>query len=463
MFGGVGKAGWATILVAGGLMLGSSVSAQAADLGGDCCSDLEERIAELEATAARKGNRKVSLEVSGHVNQAVMWWDDGAESNVYNVTNDNSRTRFRFKGKAKIDKDLSAGYLLEIGVRTANSKRVNQNDDEGCGGTGSDCGLDIRHSSWFIESKTYGTITLGRTGMATEGITELNLTQTADISKYSDVEDTGLGMFLRAQNGVLSGIPWYHLIGRGGDQPGEGDRQDAIRYDTPTFAGFYASAAYGEDDFWDLSLRYKGEHHGVKIAAGFGYGEITDYGTSSTDIGVVCPANFGTAGVDDDTASCHQWGGSISAIHEESGLFINAAAGEIKDDLIASDPAYFGLADDSSTFWAVQAGIEKKYFSLGKTTVWGQYYSYDGGANKHVAVNGSPFDGLLGTARLNSSELDIWGAGIAQGIDAAAMIVYLSYRHAEADLTLQQEGTANLLSVSPEDLDVVMGGGIIKF
>ena len=108
MFGGVGKAGWATILVAGGLMLGTSVSAQAADLGGDCCADLEERIAELEATTARKGNRKVSLEVSGHVNEAVLWWDDGRESNAYVVTNDNQRTRFVFKVKAKIDKNWEA-------------------------------------------------------------------------------------------------------------------------------------------------------------------------------------------------------------------------------------------------------------------------------------------------------------------------------------------------------------------
>lgn len=42
-----------------------STNAMAADLGGDCCADLEERIAELEATTVRKGNRKVSLEVSG--------------------------------------------------------------------------------------------------------------------------------------------------------------------------------------------------------------------------------------------------------------------------------------------------------------------------------------------------------------------------------------------------------------
>ena len=73
----------------------------------------------------------MSLEVSGHVNEAVLWWDDGAESNAYIVTNDNSRTRFRFKGKAKIDKDWEAGYQIEIGIRTANSKRANQIEPEG--------------------------------------------------------------------------------------------------------------------------------------------------------------------------------------------------------------------------------------------------------------------------------------------------------------------------------------------
>ena len=56
--------------------------AQAADLGGDCCADLEERIAELEATTARKGNRNVSLTVTGFTSAAVLFWDDGEESNT---------------------------------------------------------------------------------------------------------------------------------------------------------------------------------------------------------------------------------------------------------------------------------------------------------------------------------------------------------------------------------------------
>ena len=143
MFGGVGKpAGWATILVAGGVVLGSHVTAKAADLGGDCCADLEERIAELEATTARKGNRKVKLTVYGQVNEAVMFWDDGFEQNAYVVTNDASRTRFGFKGGAKINDDWSANFQIEIGVRTANSKRTDQNDAAAL----DDSGFDLRHA-----------------------------------------------------------------------------------------------------------------------------------------------------------------------------------------------------------------------------------------------------------------------------------------------------------------------------
>ena len=40
-----------------GLVACGFTPAEAADLGGDCCADLEVRIAELEATTARKGNR----------------------------------------------------------------------------------------------------------------------------------------------------------------------------------------------------------------------------------------------------------------------------------------------------------------------------------------------------------------------------------------------------------------------
>ena len=71
MYGGVGGRINFALVLGLGLFI-AAAPASAADLGGDCCADIEERIAELEATAARKGNRKVSASVSGHVNEAVL-------------------------------------------------------------------------------------------------------------------------------------------------------------------------------------------------------------------------------------------------------------------------------------------------------------------------------------------------------------------------------------------------------
>src|SRR5690606_3219491 len=95
------------LVLSAGVFL-AAAPALAADLGSDGFADLEERIAELEATTARKGNRKVSLTISGFVNHNIQWWDDGEESNAYVTTNGSDPSRFRFVGKAKIDKDWSA-------------------------------------------------------------------------------------------------------------------------------------------------------------------------------------------------------------------------------------------------------------------------------------------------------------------------------------------------------------------
>ena len=139
----------------------------AADLGGDCCADLEERVAELEATTVRKGNKKVSVQVYGKVNKAVLFWDDGAEQNAYVVDNSYESSRFGFKGTAKIAGDWSGGYKLEMETTTAASNSVNQfvpGDDPNFGG------IFVRHSYMFLNNKQLGEVRWGLTSMPKDDI-----------------------------------------------------------------------------------------------------------------------------------------------------------------------------------------------------------------------------------------------------------------------------------------------------
>ena len=432
--------------------------ANAADLGGNCCADLEERIAELEATTARKGNRKVSLEVSGHVNEAILFWDDGVEQNAGVYTNDNARSRIRFKGEAKINDGWKAGYLMEWGIRSQNSKRFTQ-FDPGADANPTDNGIDVRHNTWWLSSKTYGKLWMGLTGGASEGITETNLAATKDIMKYSDQEDTGLGLRTRV-NGGMTSVQWRQLIRGGGDQPGEGRRHNLVRYDTPEIAGFTATANWGEDDAWEVGLRYKGELGDFKLAGGIAYGENSD--VSTTNPAFQCVGNNDGVSPFPDT-DCNQLGGSVSVMHKPTGIYLNFGAGYMQDDALKTDPGYTGaVVDDRSEFYAGEVGIEQKWNELGKTTIFAQYYKNNGGSQDRTLSTGtSEVDGTGGVNRgdIVKSELESFGFGVIQGIEAADMHVYLTYRHSQGEVTAGALPTKFDL----DDLDVVMGGAIIRF
>ena len=446
----------------------SVTQTKAADLGGDCCADLEERIAELEATTARKGNRKLSLKLSGYVNEAVMWWDDGQESNVYVVTNDSGRTRLRFRGKAKIDYEWEAGYRLEFGFRSNRSDRVDQFTPT------FGPRIDVRYSLWYLKSKTWGQVLVGRTESAAQNVTEVNVTQTASIAKNSDVEDWAAGFQLVASGlsglDAISSVEWRRLVNDDFIQPGEGNRIMGVQYVSPKFRGFWLESSWGQDDYWDVGLWYKGTHHNMKIAAALTYGEFSDTLTLDKKC-IVSGAELITLNSDD--ADCRQIGGSFSALHEPTGLFLTFGAGWFRDELISESITFAGTgADDDSTYYAFQSGIEKGWHPLGKTTVYGEWFQHFGGANdRTISVDDSLNTQIgpnFGPSNIWKSEMRVYGGGIIQGIDAAAMRLYLGWRHYEADVRLRQQSLDGVASGpivnSPiRDLDVVMGGAIIKF
>ncbi len=56
------------------------------------------------------------------------------------------------------------------------------------------------------------------------------------------------------------------------------------------------------------------------------------------------------------------------------------------------------------------------------------------------------------------SSFDFWAAGVVQNIDAAAMDLYVIYRHADGDVTSTTGVKTNL-----DDFDMVMTGARIQF
>jgi hypothetical protein len=438
-------------------------AAKAADLGGDCCADLEERVAELEATTARKGNRKVSLTISGQVTTELMYWNDGGSttsrrSDVF-VTDNTvpGGTYFSFTGAAKISPHLSAGFNITMGLCSgARSHQVNQRDDDAttpagtCFNGAGDTTTVMTLANWYLDSTQLGRITVGRINTATAGISGIDLSGASVIANTS-IGYWQRGMFLISGN-TLTGTTWGTLLGGNAVNGSTLSRANAISYTSPTLGGFSVAAAWGENDIWDAALRYAGEFSGFRIAAGVGYIH------NSGGLNEVTPDIPGAVG-----PQPNQWKGSVSIMHVASGLFLNGAFVDQDNDT---------LGRGNTRLWYAQGGIAKNWTGLGNTVLYGEYARVDDGILNYsnTAALGSP-----GGALITGSRATVWGLGIVQNIDAASMELFLSYRRYQASqsgCSDSEAGPNGVLHCQPEgvptsthfnDMDVVMGGARIKF
>jgi predicted porin len=386
-----------TLAVAASMLLGVAMTpAQAADLkGGGCCADLEERVAELEATVARKGNRVVSLQIYGDITQGLLIWDNGDESDVYVTDNDALGSVLGFKGEATLKPGWKAGYKMELQVQSASSSAVTE-QGEGLPGDDPDDNLSIRHNHLYIESERWGRFTIGQQSTASDGAAQVSVANTLIVAS----PDQGTAL---SPGG----------IGAGGLTLGEyasdfdGGRNDLVRYDSPTIAGFVASAAWGDDDYWDIALRFNKEWNSVKIAAAIAYAE--DDTTEALD-------TFGS--------EFTQVIGSVSALHVPTGLFATFSAGERDYD-----------TDVTGSFWFAQGGIERKWLPYGTTTIYGEYGNFD-----DIVEEGT--------------NAELVGVGIVQHVDSAAMDFYAQARF----WTIDDDAAPDA-----DELSTIMIGSRIQF
>jgi hypothetical protein len=512
MFGGLTKTSSRIAIAAalgmtlGGFAMGAS-PAKAADLGGDCCADLEERVAELEATTVRKGNKKVSVTLSGWVVDSINWWDDGRNNGFAVGSKDITlASHFTISGSATIAPGWTGGYNITIEAPGNAfgffSNQFNANSGTNAGGALAGAFgnyLDnVLQSYMWLKSDRYGTINWGLLSPATDNVALLpDLSGT--IIESNAVLFEGPGFFLSANGTHASGtntlqaLTWSNFthcdsvapIAAGiGTDCNTSLPVNAVRYDSPTFWGFSISTSAAEQQTYDVAVKYAADWwSNWKVSAAFGYTKQLDenYGFGTALQVGPCNSVFGCGFKrDDDT---FEVGASI--MHVPSGLWlygmyqaidINGTNKVVGFGGISANT--LGSASNDSSSWFLKGGIKRTWTPLGATVIWGeggQYINqFSGIAGTDICALGAELaTGSVGGACASGDSLFVTGstvnrvgAGVLQEIDSAAMHVYARWQQLNLDTTTAAFtgfGVPTKGNESFRDLNIFQVGGVIFF
>ncbi len=321
-----------------------------------------------------KTGNKNSLKMSGQVNRAVLWVDNGDESEFFHVDNDNSSTRIRWVGKAAVNDSFSVGFVWEVQSESNSSANVTFAGNDGDAGNNL---FNERKTDVWLSHKDIGKLSLGQGDASSNGIAEINmLGQGAMYAGISDTAGSVVFQCLTCAPGIAIGKAWDRHDGL--------SRLDRIRFDTRKFAGFVASVTHSQGGDWDLTLRHAGKFGQFKTSAGISYIDLGQ--TSNTQEDMVA--------------------GSIAIMHD-SGLNLTFSAGTRENKGV-------GRNDDDHIYVAV--GYVAKLTNVGTTA-----FAVDYGNANDVAKNGDDFE--------------TFGVAVTQNLKDVSTQLFLTYRNHQLDRT----------------------------
>ena len=294
----------------------------------------------------------VDFKISGQINRAILWGDNGNDSDLKFVDNDNSSTRFRFTGSNDFENNFSVGIVWEVEMQSNASNDpdidIGENDDTG------DVTFTERKMEFYVNHQTFGRLWLGQGDTASNSTSEVDLSGT-DVVTYSAVGDMAGGFTFRTSDDALTPRPAIGSVFSNFDGL---SRRDRIRYDTPTFYGFYGSTSYMNGQSYDFALRSAHEWEGFgKLAAAIAY----------------VPGN-------NQRDEFRQYNGSISFLHN-SGLNLTFSHGTKDFDVRDSDDGknYYGKLGYKFGKWALSvdyaysenvAQDDDEATAIGAAAVW---------------------------------------------------------------------------------------------
>lgn len=400
------------------------------------------------------GATPIPFMVYGEINRMALSWNDGLQKATRIVDNTSAPTIFGARAAAEIARGWTTGFHFEAGLNQARSIDVSQTFPGG----DTDAAPDVRYLDWWLRSNRYGKVTIGHTSTATDGVTLTDLSGTNGAAS-ANIALIGGSLMLRAADALDTGeaslITRTPISDFVGGATIDTLRRDVVHYETPTFEGF-ALAVAGGNRFWDAALRYRAELADWRFRASIGYLNDTDPG-SRADLG----------GKRDRS----EWKGGASLLHTPTGLFVTTAFVNRRfrgND--TSNQAVFGenMVDvfgevipgthrPDLRYGYLKTGLRKQFTAVGDT----KFY-----AEAAIAKNG--LTGLRegGPKVVTNSQLNMFGAGVMQDIDAYNTQIYLGYRHYSFDVEgLRDSSTfGSIASPAPiKDINLVYSGVRIRF
>lgn len=475
------------IALLGSLLLSWAPAKAAASDASDCCSDLDARIAELETATVLKGNKKVSVTMSGWMMKMGTWWDDGHESNVYWGDGETTlSSHVNISTQVRFASGWSAGSVLrlEFPGHSASAGLVeNQFNDDAW--LFSPASVNTLYAYLWIKSEKWGVLNWGQLSQATDNVGLLpDLSGTLLVSNA--VIYNGAGMFVRPRHAknatdLATDFTWFNVVtclsGAGSGADCNGYPENAVRYNSPTFAGLSLSASYGEDDMRDIAVRYAADWGSFKLSAAYGFSNLTDEGCVGPGLCTNVPF-FGGGGAPFQgyrkDADLQQIG--VSVMHVPSGAW-GYGYYEHEDN---NGTKFIGPSADANhpDTWFAKAGIRRNWIALGPTVIWGeggqyfdQFTGLCGTPNTNqtcvASINTSPFDArgnpTLLVVNVTGSRVDRWGVGLQQSIDSASMDLFLRWQHLELNLDATLFGSEQRAKADFDGLDAFVMGGVMHF
>ena len=283
----------------------------------------------VDSRTVISGKKGVKLTVSGQVNRGVLFADNGDDSDIFYVDNDNSSTRVRFVGIGELTDDITVGSQIEVQFESNSTAAIRIDQDSSAGPNN----FTERKLELYVDSGRFGRLWLGQGDTASNGTSEVDLSG-INVIAYSGIADMAGGIAFSDDN-VLG--PRINQVFSNFDGL---SRDDRIRYDTPSFSGFKGSVSAIEGGAADVAIRFAGEISGTKVVAAAAF------------------ANANSKDANDFT----QYNGSVSVL-TPIGISVTAAAGTRDLDRVSGDDPIFyygklGYTFDVVEFGATSVGID---------------------------------------------------------------------------------------------------------